>query len=97
MGDENHNNYTNANQAIFQFPINTLANDTRLKFIPLAIISKFLGNHHEEPNVFLFEFDILYRTYDYIIDAHKLKLFPLTLKAHVFIWFMGLGNKVITT
>lgn len=35
--------------------------------------------------------------YDYTTDAHKLKLFPSTLKAQALRWFMGLRNKGITT
>jgi hypothetical protein len=32
----------------------------------------------EDPNAFLFEFDILHRSYNYVDDAQKLKLFPST-------------------
>ena len=46
---------------------------------------------------FLFEFDILCRSYNYLQDAHKLKLFPATLKDSSFRWFMGLGEYSIRT
>lgn len=72
MGDVNHNNHVDANEAIFQFPINNPIDDTRLKFIPPIVISIFLGHPHEEPNLFLFEFDVMCRTYDYTMDAHKI-------------------------
>jgi hypothetical protein len=62
-----------------------------MKNIPLSILSTFYGKNSEDPNTFLFEFDILYRSYNYIQYAQKLKLFPATLKDSALIWFMGLG------
>jgi hypothetical protein len=49
----------------------------------------------EDPDAFLFEFDILCRTYGYTDDAHKLRLFPATLKNTALKWFMGLGENTI--
>jgi len=49
----------------------------------------------EDPDTFLFKFDILCRSYDYTTDAHRLKLFPTTLKDASLRWFMGLGKHVI--
>ena len=46
---------------------------------------------------FLFEFDILYQSYDYISSEQKLKLFPATLKGNTLRWFMSLGGETITT
>jgi len=51
----------------------------------------------EDPYTFLFEFDVLCRSYDYVSDAHKLKLFPATLKGVALRWFMGLGSTSIRT
>jgi hypothetical protein len=51
----------------------------------------------EDPNTFLFEFDVLCRSYDYSSDAQKLKLFPTTLKEATLHWFMGLGGNSIKT
>ena len=45
----------------------------------------------------MFEFDILCRTYGYTEDMHTLHLFPATLKATALKWFMGLGEKTITS
>lgn len=50
----------------------------------------FYGKSTEDPNTFLFEFDILCRSYNYVTDAQKLKLFPATLKDSALRWFMGL-------
>ena len=49
----------------------------------------------EDPDTFLFEFDILCRSYNYVDDAQKLKLFPTTLKNVALRWFMGLGEYTI--
>ena len=51
----------------------------------------------EDPDSFLFDFDILCRSYNYISDAQKLKLFPATLKELALRWFMGLGEHTIRT
>ena len=51
----------------------------------------------EDPDAFLFEFDILCKSYNYTSDAKKLKLFPTTLKDASLRWFMGLGEYTIKT
>eukprot|EP00253_Pinus_taeda_P033242 PITA_33242 len=50
----------------------------------------------EDPNSFLFDFDIVCRTYGYTDDAHRLRLFPATLNASALRRFMGLGEHAIT-
>ena len=55
----------------------------------------FHGMSTEDPNAFLFEFDILCRSYNYVNDAQKMKLFPATLKDASLRWFMGLGEYTI--
>ena len=49
----------------------------------------------EDPYAFLFELDILCRSYNYVDDAQKLKLFFATLKNVALRWFMGLGEYTI--
>ena len=49
----------------------------------------------EDPDSFLFEFDILCHGYNYIRDSQKLRLFPATLKDSTLRWFMGLGEHTI--
>lgn len=51
----------------------------------------------EDPETFLFEFDVLCRSYDYVLDVHKLILFPATLKGAALRWFMGFGSTPIRT
>ena len=55
------------------------------------------GNPTEDPNEFLFEFNILYQSYDYTSSEKKLKLFPATLKDNSLRWFMSLGGDIVTT
>ena len=66
--------------ATFPFPILPEQGNQNLKNRLATALPKFYGLIIEDPKTFLFEFDILYRIYEYTIDAHKLKLFPSTLK-----------------
>ena len=65
--------------------------------IPPSPLPHFHGKFHEDPDSFLFEFDILCRSYDYSTDAQKLRLFPFTLKDSTLRWFMGLGGNTIAS
>ena len=66
-----------------------------MKNIPPSVLPNFYGMASEDPDSFLFEFDIVCRTYGYTNDAHRLRLFPATLKAAALKWFMGLGEHAI--
>jgi hypothetical protein len=68
-----------------------------MKNIPLLALPNFHGLSTEDPNGFLFEFDILCRSYDHTTAAQNLKLFPATLKGNALIWFMSLGGENIST
>ena len=76
----------------FGFPILDLAQNTNMKNINRSIFPTFHGMSTKDPNAFLFEFDILCRSYNCINDAQKLKLFPATLKDVSLRWFLGLGE-----
>lgn len=81
-----------------EFPIGDLPRGaTPMKKIPLSALPNFHGLSSEDPDEFLFEFDILCRSYDYVSPNQKLKLFPATLKGNALRWFMGLGAQAITT
>ena len=67
-----------------------------MKDIPPLALPHFHGMTSEDPDS-LFEFDILCRSYNYVRDAQKLKLFPATLKDSTLRWFMGLGEHTIRT
>lgn len=81
----------------FGFPI--LDEDTTLtmKNISPSILPNFHGIRSEDPKTFLFEFEVLYRSYDYLNDAQKLKLFPTTLKDSTLKWFTILETNSIRT
>lgn len=72
-----------------------LREDVKMKNIPPSVLPNFYGMSTEDPDSFMFEFDILCRTYGYTDDTHKLRLFPTTLKATSLKWFMGLGEQTI--
>ena len=68
-----------------------------MKNISPLVLPCFYGKAVEDPDEFLFEFDILCRSYDYTTNAQKLKLFPATLKENVLRWFMSLGGGTVPT
>ena len=67
-----------------------------MKNISPSVFPRFYGKVEEDPDEFIFEFDILYHSYDYITNAQKLKLFPATLKDNALRWFMILGGGTVT-
>ena len=68
-----------------------------MKNISPSVLPHFHENSIEDPNEFLFKFEILCRSYDYISSEQKLKLFPATLKDNSLRWFMSLGGDIVTT
>jgi len=66
-----------------------------MKAIVLQNIPTFHGITLKDLDAFLFEFNVLFRDYDYTTDPQKLKLFPSTLKGAALRWFMGLGGGTI--
>ena len=68
-----------------------------MKNISPSVLPNFHGSRNEDPEEFLYEFEVVCRTYDYLEDAQKLKLFPSTLKGAALKWFMGLLTQSIST
>ena len=87
----------NQTEATFRFPILDTVLDVNMKNIPPSSLPTFYGKINEDPDTFLFKFDIFCRSYNYRQHAHKLKLFPATLKYSSLRWFMGLGEFTIRT
>jgi hypothetical protein len=79
----------------FGLPILDIAKEISMKNIPLSSLPHFRGMSTEDPDLFLFEFDILCRSYNYTDNAQKLKIFPATLKDSTLRWFMSLGEHTI--
>jgi hypothetical protein len=61
-----------------------------MKRISPSVLPDLRGMVIEDTCSFLFEFDNLCRSYNYMDDAQKLKSFPTTLKYSTLRWFMGL-------
>lgn len=59
------------------------------------MLPKSYGLIIEDSKTFLFEFDILCKSYDYIIYSHKMKLSTSSLKEASLRWFMLLGANAI--
>lgn len=81
----------------FGLPILNEDTTTTMKNISLSILRNFHGLRSEDPETFLFEFEVLCRSYGYLLDTQKLKSFPTTLKDSTLKWFMGLGVNSIRT
>ena len=60
------------------------------------VLPRFHGKPTEDPDEFLFELDVLYRSYDYTSSEKKMKIFPATLKYNSLYWFMILGGENVT-
>jgi hypothetical protein len=99
MNDERDITGDEEEEVTFGFPIldmpTTFGNELKMKNIPPSVLPNLYGMASEDLMHSLFEFDILCRTYGYIDDAHKLRLFPATLKGTALKWFMGLGESTI--
>ena len=67
-------------QPTFPFPLPSLVINANLKNIPPNSLPKFYGLATKDIDTFLFEFYILYYSFDYNTNAHKLNLFLATLK-----------------
>jgi hypothetical protein len=74
----------------FEFPIQYSDGMVQMKNIPPSALPNLHGLASEDLDTFLFKFDVLCQSYDYSLDAQKLKLFPSTLKEVALRWFMGL-------
>ena len=79
----------------FGFPILDRAPNVSKKNINPSILHTFHGMSTEDSDAFLFKFDILCRSYNYVDDAQKLKLFHATFKNASLRWFIGLGEYTI--
>jgi hypothetical protein len=100
---EDHNNVRhgeeeetgNQTKVTFRFSILDTTPNVNMKNITLSTLPTFYGKNSEDPDTFLFEFDILCRSYNYAQDAKKLKVFLATLKDSALRWFIGLGESSI--
>jgi len=90
MAEEEGNEATETET--FGFQILDISRNISMKNIPLSSLPTFRGMSTEYLDLFLLEFDILCRSYNYLDDAQKLNLFPITMKDSALRWFMILGE-----
>ena len=81
----------------FKFPIRYSGRVVPMKSIPPHVLPNFHGLENEDPNVFLFQFEIICIGYGYFSNDQKLNVFSLTLKGTALRWFMILGGNCIQT
>ena len=100
VGD-NHHKYGNhpleETIATLQFPIINPIGQAPMKNISPLLLQHFHEKAIEDPDEFIFEFNILCCTYDYTSIEKKLNLFPATLKDNALQLFMHLGGETVTT
>ena len=94
---EEHEGENEETLPTLEFPIRTTPGNYPMKNIPISTLPIFHGLSSEDPNELFFKFDILCRSYDYVSDIQKLKIFLATLKGKALRWFMSLGQDSITT
>ena len=77
------------------FPIQDNNVNMHMKNIPPSFLPNFHGLMSVDSESFLFEFQILCRSYGYLLNTQKLRLFLATLKDRALKWFMSLGTNSI--
>ena len=65
--DEEEEEVENQTEVTFGFPILDTTHDVNMKNIPPSSLPTFYGKSNEDPDTFLFEFDILCRSYNYLL------------------------------
>ena len=75
---------------MYELPIIENNEKTRVKTINHVTLPNFHVQTTKDPNTLFLEFEVVCGTYDYLVDAQNLKIFPLTLKDIDFRWFMSL-------
>ena len=81
--------------SIIEFQIGEIWGNAPMKPIPLTTLPNFHGLSSEDPDTFLFEFDVVYQGYAYVSDAKKLNIFSATFNRITLCWFMDLGGNSI--
>jgi len=81
----------------FGFPIEETNVNVHMKNIPPSILPNFKGMRSEDSEMFLFEFEIICRSYGYSLHIKNLNLFPSTLKDRSLKLFISLGTNSIRT
>jgi hypothetical protein len=81
----------------FEFPTRDLEGVVQMQSISPSNLPNFHGLANEDPDAFLFQFEVLCRGYGYFTNDQKLNVFLLTLKGTYLRWFMSLSGNSIQT
>ena len=84
--------YHDNEEDLLGFPIHDPNVIVNMKNIPPSFLLKFHGLRSEDSETFLFEFEIVCRSYSYLLNTQKLRLFPATLKDRALKWSITLGT-----
>ena len=88
--------YDDNEEDLIGFPIQDMDISVPMLNIPPYFLPNFHGMRTEDPKIFLFEFEILCRSYGYLSHkSQKLIFFPTTLNDRALKWFMSLGTNSI--
>ena len=87
--------YDDNEEDLIGFPIQDMDISVHMKNIPPSFLPKFHGMRTDDPETFLFEFEILCTSYGYLSHTQKLRFFPIKLKDKSLKWFMTLGTNSI--
>lgn len=90
-------NIANEEMYTFIFLILESGEETKMKNIPHSVLPIFHGLSKGDLDTFLFEFDVLYRSYEFVMGDQKFRPFPTTLKNAALLCFMNLCSKKICT
>ena len=74
----------------YEFPIREPTNLAHMKNINPDTLPNFHGLIPKDLDTFLFEFEVVCRTYEYLPNAQNLNIFSSTLKDLALRWFMSL-------
>ena len=95
--DQMENQPPQGQTSTLEYPIVDQVANVPMKAIPMQSIPTLHVMITEDIDVFLFEFNVIFRGYDFTTNSQKLKLFPSTLNVAILRWFMGLCEKTINS
>ena len=87
--------YDDNEEDLIGFPIQDMDISVPMNNIPPYFLPNFHGMRTENSETFLFEFEILFRSYGYLSHTKIMRLFPSTFKDRALKWFMSLGTNSI--
>ena len=87
--------YDDNEEDLIGLPIQDMDISVHMKNIPPSFLPKFHGMRSEDSETFIFEFEIVSRSYGYLLNTKKLRMFLETLKDRDLKLFISLGTNSI--